>query len=150
MEGIDNFKEILELSDGIMIMIILLISAMVLLISLVCIRFMLLTRVAAEADEVGIMKAIGISGKDIKNMFLGRYNPLVLAGAGLGVVISIAAFGPLSAQMQKLYGVSANGFSKFFYAALSAVFIGAIIVLFVLRILKKLNEMIEKFERKRR
>lgn len=129
------------LSDGIMIMIILMISALVLLISLVCIRFMLLTRVAAEAGEVGIMKAIGISGKDIKNMFLRRYNPLVLAGAGLGVVISIAAFGPLSAQMQKLYGVSANGFSKFFYAALSAVFIGAIIVFFVLRILKKLNEM---------
>lgn len=129
------------LSDGIMIMIILLISALILLISLVCIRFMLLTRVAAEADEVGIMKAIGISGNDIKNMFLRRYNPLVLAGAAIGVVISISAFGPLSAQMQKLYGVSANGFGKFFYAVLSAVFIGVVIILFVLRILKKLNEM---------
>lgn len=129
------------LSDGIMIMIILLISVLVLLISLVCIRFMLLTRVAAEADEVGIMKAIGIARKDIKSMFLRRYTPLVLVGAAIGVVISIVAFSPLSAQMQKLYGVSAHGFSKFFYAAFSAVFIGAVIVLFVLRILKKLNEM---------
>ena len=129
------------LSDGIMIMIILLISVLVLLISLVCIRFMLLTRVVSEAGEVGILKAIGISGKDIRNMFLRRYNRLVLAGAALGMVISIFLFHPLSSQMQKLYGVSANGLDRYLYAVLSAVFVGSVIVLFVLRILRKLNEM---------
>lgn len=129
------------LSDGIMIMIILLISVLVLLISLVCIRFMLLTRVASEAGEVGMLKAIGISGKEIRNMFLRRYSWLVLAGAGLGMVISGILFHPLSSQMQKLYGVSANGLDRYLYAVLSAVLIGSIIILFILRILKKLNEM---------
>ncbi|MGN1168366.1 MAG: FtsX-like permease family protein [Lachnospiraceae bacterium] len=129
------------LSDGIMIMIILLVSVLVLIISLVCIRFMLLTRVAAEAGEVGMLKAIGISRKSIRSMFLKRYRQLVFAGAGLGMMISLCMFKPLSAQMQKLYGVSANGFSMFFYLALSAVFVGSVIVLFVLRILRKLNEM---------
>ena len=129
------------LSDGIMIMIILLISLLVLLISMVCIRFMLLTRVVSESSEVGMLKAIGISQKDIKKMFLRRYICLILVGQVLGIIISIFMFKPLSTQMQKLYGVSANSFSKFFYSALSAVFIGSIIVLFVLRILRKLNEM---------
>ena len=129
------------LSDGIMIMIILLVSILILIISLVCIRFMLLARVVSEAGEVGILKAIGISGKDIRNMFLRRYNMLVLIGAGLGMIISIIAFNPLSSQMQKLYGVSANGLYKYLYAALSAVLVGSVIILFVLRILRKLNEM---------
>ena len=129
------------LSDGIMIMIILLISLLVLLISLVCIRFMLLTRVVSEGTEVGMLKAIGISRKDIKGMFLRRYRMLILAGAGLGVAISIVAFKPLSSQMQKLYGVSANGISKYIYALLSAAIIGGVIVLFVLRTLRRLNEM---------
>ncbi|MGN0389553.1 MAG: FtsX-like permease family protein [Wujia sp.] len=129
------------LSDGIMIMIILLISLLVLLISLVCIRFMLLTRVVSEGTEVGMLKAIGISRKDIKGMFLRRYRLLILAGAGLGVAISIVAFKPLSSQMQKLYGVSANGISKYVYALLSATVIGGVIVLFVLRTLRRLNEM---------
>ena len=40
------------LSDGITIMIILLISVLVLLISLVCIRFLLLTRVVSEAKQM--------------------------------------------------------------------------------------------------
>ena len=129
------------LSDGVMILIILLISVLVLLISLVCIRFMLLTRVVSEAGEVGILKAIGISGKDIRNMFLKRYSWLVLAGAGLGMVMSIFLFHPLSLQMQKLYGVSANGLDRYLYAVLSAVLVGSVIVLFVFRILRKLNEM---------
>ncbi|MGN0153140.1 MAG: ABC transporter permease, partial [Lachnospiraceae bacterium] len=129
------------LSDGIMIMIILLISVLVLLISLVCIRFMLLTRVVSEAGEVGMLKALGMSGKDIRNMFLRRYIWLVLAGEGLGMVISIFLFKPLSSQMQKLYGVSADGLGRYLYAVLSAVLVGSVIVLFVLRILRKLNEM---------
>lgn len=129
------------LSDGIMIMIILLISVLVLLISLVCIRFMLLTRVVSEAEEVGVLKAIGLTGKNIRNMFLRRYNWLVLSGAGLGIIISLFLFKPLSSQMEKLYGVSENGFGKYLYAIISAVLIGSLIILFVLRILRKLNEM---------
>ena len=129
------------LSDGIMIMIILLISGLVLLISLVCIRFMLMTRVADEAGDVGMMKAIGISARDIRNIFLRGYSRLVIIGCGAGVIISILLFKPLSAQMQRLYGVSANGFGKYIYALISAVLIGGIILLFVRRILKKLNEM---------
>ena len=89
---------------------------------------MLLTRVVSEAGEVGVLKAIGISGKEIINMFLIRYNRLVLTGAGLGMVISLFLFHPLSLQMQKLYGVSANGFSRYLYAVLSAVFVGGVIV----------------------
>lgn len=129
------------LSDGIMIVIILLISVLILLISLVCIRFMLLTRVVSEAGEVGVLKAIGISGKDIRGMFFRRYSGLILAGAASGVVISVFLFQPLSLQMQKLYGVSANDFSRYFYAILSAVLVGSVIVVYVLKILRKLNEM---------
>lgn len=70
-----------------------------------------------------------------------RYRWLVITGAGLGMVISIGLFQPLSLQMQKLYGVSANGLNRYFYAVLSAVFAGGFIVFFVLRILRKLNEM---------
>lgn len=129
------------LSDGIMIMIILLISLLVLLISLICIRFMLLTRVVSEAGEVGMLKAVGISRKEIRKMFLRRYNRLILVGAGLGVVLSLFFFQPLSVQMQKLYGVSGNDLNKYIFSVLSAGIIGGAILLFVLRILRKLNEM---------
>lgn len=128
------------LSDGIMIFIILLISILVLTISLICIRFMLLTRVASEATEVGMMKALGISGKDIRSMFLSRYRALIIIGCVVGVIASMLAFQPLSAQMQKLYGVSGSGVGKYVFAVLGAAVVGMAIVLFVLRVLKRLNE----------
>ncbi len=129
------------LSDGIMIFIILLISLLVLLISLVCIRFLLLTRVAMEAREVGMLKAVGISGKEIRLMFLRRYTWLILAGVICGVVLSGMMFQPLSVQMQKLYGVSGKGLGKYTVAICSAILIAGMILGFVLRILRRLNAM---------
>ena len=129
------------LSDGIMILIILLISLLVLLISLVCIRFLLLTRIVSEAGEVGMLKAVGISGKEIRRMFLKRYVLLVFVGAVLGVIFSGMMFRPLSAQMQKLYGVSGSSYEIFIFALLSAVLVGSAIILFVLRILRQINAM---------
>ena len=129
------------LSDGIMILIILLISLLVLLISLVCIRFLLLTRIVSEAGEVGMLKAVGISGKEIRMMFLRRYTLLVFAGEVLGVVFSGMMFRPLSAQMQKLYGVSGSGYGILIFVVLSAVLVGGAIILFVLRILRQINSM---------
>lgn len=129
------------MSDGIMILIVLLISLLVLIISLVCIRFMLITRIVSETGEVGMLKAIGISGKNIRMMFLRRYGVLIFLGAVLGIFLSVIMFTPLSTQMQKLYGVSGSGFGRFFFSVVSALFIGDVIVLFVLRILKTINEM---------
>ncbi len=129
------------MSDGIMILIILLISIIILIISFVCIRFMLITRIVSEANEVGIMKAIGISRKHIKKMFFKRYCVLIFIGGILGVILSTLMFGPLSAQMRKLYGVSPNPVSRFIFAILSAAIIAGAIVIFVFRILKKLNQM---------
>lgn len=94
------------LSDGIMIMIILLISLLVLIISLICIRFMLLTRLEGEKKELGILKAIGISKIDIRKMFMKRYLILIICGAIIGLSISFLMYQPLSKQMQSLYGVS--------------------------------------------
>lgn len=134
-------KMINVLSDGIMIGIILLVSILIFLISMVCIRFVLLTRIAAEANEVGILKAIGISRKDIKQIFFRKYQKLIFIGAAIGIMLSGLLFRPLAAQMQTLYGVAANGFTMILFAVLGAIVVGSIILLFVNRILKKLNEM---------
>lgn len=53
------------LSDGLMILVILLVSVVLLLISMLCIRFTLLTQLEADRKEIGMLKAIGISKWDI-------------------------------------------------------------------------------------
>lgn len=54
------------LSDGVMILLILLVSLLVFLISAVCIRFVLLTRVEKEKREIGMMKALGMDRREMR------------------------------------------------------------------------------------
>ena len=129
------------LSDGIMIFILVLISFMVLLISMVCIRFMLFTKMQDEKKEIGLLKAVGISGKDIKAMFLRRYIVLIGIGTGAGFVLSLLLSGPLSEQMRRLYGTGENSSRVILLSALCAVALGALILCYLNRLMKKLNEM---------
>lgn len=60
------FKMINALSDGMMIAVILLVSALVVVISFMCIRFTLLAKIEDDYREIGVMKAIGLRVSDIK------------------------------------------------------------------------------------
>lgn len=54
------------LSDGLMVLVILLVSVVLLLISMLCIRSTLLTQLEADRREIGMLKAIGMPGKEIR------------------------------------------------------------------------------------
>ena len=49
------------LSDGIMIIVILLVAFVVLYISVMCIRYIILTQLEKDRREIGMMKSIGIA-----------------------------------------------------------------------------------------
>ncbi|MGX2943577.1 FtsX-like permease family protein [Enterococcus alishanensis] len=62
-----------SLTDGIVIAIITLISLLLLLIASLCLRFTILTAIEEDYREIGIMKAIGISNKNTRKMYLTKY-----------------------------------------------------------------------------
>ena len=64
------FKMLNSLSDGMMIGVILLISALVVAIAFLCIRFTLLAKIEEDYREIGVMKAIGLRVSDIKKIYL--------------------------------------------------------------------------------
>ena len=61
------------LSDGLMIGVILLISALVIAVAFLCIRFTLLAKIEEDYREIGVMKAIGLRVSDIKKIYLVQY-----------------------------------------------------------------------------
>ena len=96
------------LSDGMMIFVILLVSAAVLFISMLCIRYMVLTQLEKDKREIGLLKAVGISGKGIRNLYFSKYLLLSAAGGAAGAAAAAAAAGPLGARMRELYGDAEN------------------------------------------
>ena len=83
------FKMINGLNDGILIVVFILASILISLIAMLCIRFTLMAKLEDEFMEIAVMKAIGLSHKNIKKIYLGSY--LLLAGIGsiLGYLLAM-------------------------------------------------------------
>lgn len=129
------------LSDGLMILVILLVSVVLLLISMLCIRFTLLTQLEADRREIGMLKAIGLPKEDIRNLYFLKFLALSLLGAVCGLGLAFAAKGALSAQMRELYGTSENGGLAILAAFAGAALTEGILLLAVRRTLKRTEKL---------
>jgi len=123
------------LSDGIMIIIIFLAGAAVLLISLLCIRFILLIQTERDKDEICTLKALGIAGNDIKRLYFSKYLAFSVFGAAAGVAAAFILRIPLGREIRELYGSGGNGVLSCSAAVIFAAAAEVILLLAVGRII---------------
>ena len=71
------------------IMIILVVSAGLLIVSFVVLRFTIRFTIAEEFREIGVMKAIGLNNSSIRMLYLVKYLGITLAGAVIGYFGSV-------------------------------------------------------------
>jgi len=102
------FRIMNAISDGLMIAVILLVSALVLAIAFLSIRFTLLAKIEEDYREIGIMKALGLRVSDIKKIYLTRYVAIAAAGSLLGYGVSFLFQDALLANIRLYMGESSN------------------------------------------
>ena len=129
------------LSDGMMILVILLVSVVLLLISMLCIRFTLLTQLEADQKEIGMLKAIGMPKEEIRNLYFLKFLALSFLGAGCGLGFAFASKGALSDGMRELYGASENGWLECLAAFAGAGLTEGVLLLAVRRTLKRTEKL---------
>ena len=96
------------LSDGMMILVILLVSIVVLFISMICIRYIILTQLEKDKADIGMLKAVGISRRDIGRLYFSKYLILSAAGCLTGIILAVFTGKPLGTHMKELYGDAGN------------------------------------------
>jgi putative ABC transport system permease protein len=102
------FRMMNAISDGLMIALILLVSALVIVIAFLCIRFTLLAKIEEDYREIGVMKAIGLRVADIKKIYLTQYIAIAAAGSLLGYGLSFVFRDALLANIRLYMGESDN------------------------------------------
>jgi putative ABC transport system permease protein len=128
------------ISDGMMIAVILLVSALVVAIAFMSIRFTLLAKIEDDYGEIGVMKAIGLHLSDIKKIYLAKYTAIAAAGSILGFVLSLMLQGILLENIRLFMGESEN--SSF------AIVLGIIGILVVfLSIFAYVNGVLKRFKK---
>lgn len=129
------------LSDGMMILVILLVSVVVLLISLLCIRYILLTRMEEDRQEIGMLKAIGISGKDVHSLYFSKYLVMSAAGSLLGLLAAACLYHPLNRQMRELYGTADAGVRIAAGTVLGVLCVEGLLLLAIGRLLRRMRRI---------
>ncbi len=129
------------LSDGMMILVILLVSIVVLLISILCIRYIILTQLERDKSEIGMLKAVGISRRDIRKLYLSNYLILSAAGCITGVAAAMIIAKPISTQMRELYRNARNTGMIYVLMILGSLAAEGVILLLVRQTLRRTDRV---------
>ncbi|MGC6583746.1 FtsX-like permease family protein [Paenibacillus sp. Dod16] len=135
------FKMMNALSDGLMIAVILLVSALVVAIALMCIRFTLLAKIEDDYREIGAMKAIGLRVSDIKKMYLAKYAAIAAAGCMLGFALSFMFKGMLLENIRLYMGESENSAYALLLGITGILLVFLVIIAYVNTVLKRFRNI---------
>lgn len=135
------FKMLNGLSEGLMIAVILLISALVVTVAFLCIRFTLLAKIEDDYREIGVMKAIGMRTSDIKKLYALTYAAISGVGCLVGFGFSYVFRGLLLENIRLFMGAGEHVALSSGIAAASVVLVFLLILAFVNRVLRRFSKI---------
>ena len=129
------------LSDMAVAMVIILISILLIIIASLCIRLTFLATIDEDIREIGVMKAMGISKKDIKNVYLNKYRVMSIAAGILGYLLSFFAVNLLNSNMRLYISSDLSGNLKYLLSIIAPLFIYIMIVMYCKKVLKRIDKI---------
>ncbi len=135
------FKMMNGISDGMMIAVILLISALIVAIAFMCIRFTLLAKIEDDYREIGVMKAIGLRISDIKKIYLAKYAAIAVAGSVVGFGLSLVFKRILLENIRLYMGESENSSVAILFGILGILILLFAIISYVSGVLKRFRKI---------
>lgn len=129
------------LTDMIMVFLLLLVSCLLILIAFICVRFTILAAIQEEILEIGTMKAIGLSFRNIRSLYLNKYRVLGAVGVTAGYLTALVFRGVLTRHISSAFGYISFS-SVAILASLLASFLMLLVVEFYSRkVLKKIRKI---------
>lgn len=136
------FQFINLLSEGILAVVLILASALIVALTLLCLQMTLIATVEEEYRDIGIMKAVGVRPRDIRGIFQTKYRLNAGAGALLGLVLTPVLSGFLSSGVRTYMGSASSaalGATTGAIAVASAVLVFLTVDIFVRISLRRLE-----------
>ncbi len=129
------------LSDGMMIFVILLVSIVVLVISMICIHFILAIQMERDRKEIGLLKALGVHRKEIRKIYFSKYLLFSCVGGILGLILAALFMQPMASQLHELYGQANQPWTSIAAALIAMVVSEGIILLSIWNSLRKIDRL---------
>ena len=135
------FMTLNGLSDGIVAGVVIVLSLLLMVIAILCLRFTILATVEEDVKEIGVMKAIGVGRRDIGRIYLTKYVLIGALGSVAGYLASLYLNPLLSANVMLYIGQAPTGVLGQAVPMLAAGGMGLIAVISCAIILRRLRRI---------
>lgn len=135
------FQLLNAMTDGVIAAVIILVSLVLILIAMLCIRFTMLATIEEDYREISVMKAIGIAEKDIKKLYLMKYVFMAGFASLLGYVSSLGVNRLFVSNILLYMGKAPATLLHFAVPLLAAGLIFAMVVLFCRTVLRRFRSI---------
>jgi len=129
------------MSDATVAMVIIIISIMLIIIALLCIRLTFLATMDEDLIEIGVMKAMGISHKDIKNVYLIKYRVMSVVAGLIGYLLSFVVVNLFNGNMRLYISSNLSGNFKYVLSLIAPLFVYFMIVMYCKKVLKTMDKI---------
>lgn len=128
------------LTDLITVFVLFLAGVLLIMVSFICIKYTIMAALEEDVREIGTMKAIGLSFKDIRGIYLNKYRILSVSGVIAGFIIALPGSNLLTDHISITFGKT--GLPLF--AVILAVAAGCFVYFLINRRCKKILNKIKK------
>ena len=129
------------MSDATIAIIIILISILLIIIASLSIRMTFLATMDEDLREIGVMKAIGLSNKDIKKVYLNKYRIMSIVAGIIGYLLSFVVINLFSSNMRLYLSSDLSGNLKYLLSIIAPLFVYIMIVMYCKKILKQIDKI---------
>lgn len=129
------------LMDGIIAAILVIIALLLMGICFLCLRFTILMTLEEDVKEIGIMKAMGISKKDIQQLYLGKYIFLTILGCFGGFLCSFLVQSLLFDNIQLYMGTTESNAASYLIPLAAVILMGGVVLGFCNLMLMKMHRI---------
>ena len=129
------------MSDTAVAMVIIFISILLIVIASLCIRLTFLATIDEDIREIGVMKAIGISKKDIKKVYLNKYRVMSVVAGIIGYLLSFAVVNLFNGNMRLYISSDLSGSLKYVLSLIAPLLVYFMIVMYCKQVLKRIDKI---------
>ncbi|GAB6550900.1 ABC transporter permease [Bacillus cereus] len=135
------FKTLNSLTDGILAAVLIIISALLMLIASLCIRFTIMTSMEEDYREIGVMKAIGITSIEIQKLYVTKYVVIAASGCICGYILSLFVTKIFTAKISLYMGIASTSILHFVVPLIVTIVLFLTIILFCRIILRNFRRI---------
>ncbi|MCH5270956.1 MAG: ABC transporter permease [Lachnospiraceae bacterium] len=127
------------LTDILTAFVFVLTGIMLIIVVIICLRYVILAELEDDVVEIGTMKSIGIPDKGIENLYLAKIRILMSMAGIVGFILALLLLPVFTGHISRFFGEQPLDVRFLLLAAVAVVLIYCIILLFAKKVLKQIK-----------